>query len=252
MNSNQVKEKVKERYTKIAEGTIKSCCDSTTSCESTYTTDTMAQSYSASDLQGTPEGSNLGLGCGTPVSFLDLHEGNTILDLGSGAGIDAFIAARKVGPTGRVIGVDMTPQMIEKAQENARKIAAENVEFRLGEIENLPVETGSIDWVISNCVINLVPDKGRVFREIHRVLRPGGSFVVSDIVSIGEIPEAVKRDMELWAGCVAGALKKELYLEIIERCGFEKIKILSERAYDYLRTQEYSLASITVSARKKK
>jgi ubiquinone/menaquinone biosynthesis C-methylase UbiE len=247
VTSDPVKQKVRERYAKIAEGKIKSCCDeSTTPCESTYTTDTMAQQYASTDLEGIPAGTDLGLGCGTPVAFLDLKEGDTVLDLGSGAGIDLFIAAKKVGPTGRVIGVDMTVEMIGKAGENARKIQATNVEFRLGEIENLPIESESIDRVISNCVINLVPDKEKVFREIYRVLKPGGSFVVSDIVSIGDIPAEIKRDMELWAGCVAGALEKSTYLDIIRRCGFDEPSILSEKAYDYLRTERYALESVTV------
>lgn len=247
MTSDPVKEKVIERYAKIAEGKIKNCCgENATPCESTYTTDTMAQQYSSTDMEGIPAGTDLGLGCGTPVAFLDLKEGDVVLDLGSGAGIDVFIAAKKVGLTGQVIGVDMTAEMIGKARENARKIQAANVEFRLGEIENLPVESESIDRVISNCVINLVPDKEKAFREIHRVLKPGGSFVVSDIVSIGEIPEAIKRDMELWAGCVAGALPKETYLEIIKRCGFATPSILSEKVYENHRTESYGLASVTV------
>jgi len=251
-NSDLIKEKVKERYVKIAEGTIKSCCAGESSpTESCYTTDTMAQDYSAEDLKGVPDDANLGLGCGTPVAFLDLREGDTVLDLGSGGGIDVFIAAKKVGPTGRAIGVDMTEEMISKARENAQKAGIGNAEFRLGEIENLPVESDSVDRVISNCVINLVPDKERAFREIFRVLKPGGSFVVSDIVSIGEIPETIKRDMELWAGCVAGALKKEDYLNIIERCGFESVSVLSEKRYDYLRSDTYALSSITVRGQKK-
>ena len=144
----------------------------------------------------------------------------------------------------------MTMEMIEKARANARKVNATTVEFRLGEIENLPVETGSVDRVISNCVINLVPDKEKAFREIYRVLKPAGSFVVSDIVSIGGIPEAIKQDMELWAGCVAGALKKEEYMEIIRRSGFENVSILSEKMYDYGRNDSYALASVTIRGEK--
>ncbi len=252
MSSDQVKEKVKERYAKIAEGKISSCCgESATPSEDTYTTDTMAEKYAVGDVEGIPEEANLGLGCGTPTAFLDLREGETVLDLGSGGGIDVFIAAKKVGPRGRAFGVDMTPEMIQKAQENARRTNFTNVEFRLGEIENLPIETESIDRVISNCVINLVPDKSKAFKEIHRVLREGGSFVVSDIVAIGEIPDDMKRDMELWAGCVAGALKKEDYLGTIKECGFENVSILSEKTYDYLRTDRYALASITIRGEKK-
>ena len=252
MNLDPVKDKVRERYSKIAEGEIKNCCDDTTnSCESVSITDTMTEKYSAADLEGIPEEANLGLGCGTPTAFVDLHEGETVLDLGSGAGIDVFIAAKRVGPTGRAIGVDMTTEMIKKARENARKVKLDNVEFRLGEIENLPVEHGTIDRVISNCVINLVPNKEKAFREIYRVLKAGGSFVVSDIVSIGEIPEAIRQDLELWAGCVAGAIRKEEYLSTIKQSGFENISVLSEKTYDYMKTGSYALASVTVRGEKK-
>ena len=252
MSTDQVKEKVRERYAKIAEGKISNCCgDSVSPSEDTYTTDTMAEKYAIAEVEGIPGDANMGLGCGTPTAFLDLQEGDTVLDLGSGGGIDVFIAAKKVGPRGRAIGVDMTREMIEKAQKNARKTNLTNVEFRPGEIENLPVETESIDRVISNCVINLVPDKGRAFREIHRVLKPGGSFVVSDIVAIGEIPEEIKKDMELWAGCVAGALRKEDYLQTIKESGFEEVSILAEKTYDYLRSNRYALASVTIRGEKK-
>ena len=252
MTTHKVKQKVKEKYAKIAEGKLSDCCDEESSpSESSFRTNTMAGEYPASELREIPEEANLGLGCGTPTALLDLQEGHTVLDLGSGGGIDVFLAAGKVGPTGRAIGIDMTSEMIEKARGNARKAKIRNVEFLLGEIEDLPVEEESMDRVISNCVINLVPNKKKVFREIYRVLKVGGSFVVSDIVTSGEIPDAIRQDMELWAGCVAGAVKKQTYLDIIAECGFENISILSEKMYDYGRTESYGLLSITVRGQKR-
>lgn len=216
-----------------------------------YTTDTMAQQYSKDDIEGIPDEANLGLGCGTPAGFAELKEGHTVLDLGSGAGIDVFIVAKKIGPKGLAIGVDMTEEMIQKAKTSAAKLNITNVDFRLGEIENLPIESNSVDRVISNCVINLVPDKRKVFQEIYRVLKPGGKFIVSDIVGLGEIPEKIKKDMELWAGYVAGAIKKENYLSIIQESGFQNIQILSEKEYNYLKTKDYAMASVTISAEKR-
>jgi ArsR family transcriptional regulator len=170
---------------------------------------------------------NLGLGCGNPAALGDLKEGDVVLDLGSGAGFDSFLAAKKVGASGKVIGVDMTEEMVNKAKSIATKYGYTNVEFRLGDIENLPVESGSVDIVISNCVINLAPDKSRVFSEAYRVLRSGGRMYVSDIVLLKELSDKQKSDSELLCGCVAGALLKEDYLREIERAGFE-VKILSE------------------------
>ena len=167
-----------------------------------------------------PEGANLGLGCGNPVALASLRPGETVLDLGSGGGIDCFLAARKVGPEGRVIGVDMTAEMIHLARENAQKSGLKNVEFRLGEIENLPLEDGSVDAVISNCVINLSTDKERVFREIYRVLKPGGRMMVSDIVLDGELPAKVKDSVAAYTGCIGGALKRDDYLAAIVKAGF--------------------------------
>jgi SAM-dependent methyltransferase len=158
-----------------------------------------------------------------PTAFASLSPGETVVDLGSGAGNDAFIAARAVGPEGRVIGVDMTPEMVAKAKSNAEKLGTTNVEFRLGEIEALPVETGSVDAVISNCVLNLVPNKEKAFSEIHRILKPSGRFIVSDVVLEGDLPEDVRRNAELWAGCVSGALQKEEYLSIARDAGFDLV-----------------------------
>ncbi len=168
--------------------------------------------YSDADIDAVPEGANLGLGCGNPVALASLKEGETVLDLGSGAGFDSFLAAERVGTEGKVIGVDMTPDMLDKARENARKGNYKNVEFRLGEIENLPVADNAVDVIISNCVINLAPDKKRVFDEAFRVLKPGGRLMVSDIVLTKELPAALKNSIEAYVGCVAGASKKDDYL----------------------------------------
>jgi ubiquinone/menaquinone biosynthesis C-methylase UbiE len=184
--------------------------------------------YSQEELEKLPEGANLGLGCGNPVALASLKEGDTYLDLGSGAGIDCFLAAEKVGKTGKVIGVDMTPEMIHRARENAKKTEYDNVEFRLGEIEHLPVEDNSVDVITSNCVINLSPDKAAVFKEAHRVLRPGGRLMISDIVLLKTLPQAVMDSIEAYVSCVAGALLKEEYLGIVRETGFKDIKIISE------------------------
>ena len=195
-----------------------------------------------------PEGAHLGLGCGDPTRDADLRPGQTVLDLGSGAGVDCFLAARRVGPEGSVIGVDMTDDMLAKARENARRGGFSNVEFRKGEIEDLPVESSTVDRIISNCVINLSPDKPKVFAEAYRVLKPAGAMIVSDIVSIGEIPPSVRRDLEKWAGCTAGALEKEAYLDTLRAAGFSKVEVVKEAVYDFLRGPGYGLASVTVRA----
>ena len=184
--------------------------------------------YSKEDLNKVPEGSNLGLGCGNPIAMASLAEGEVVLDLGSGAGFDCFLAAEKVGPQGRVIGVDMTPEMLEKAKENAQKGNFSNVEFRLGEIENLPVADGIIDIIISNCVINLAPDKDGVFSEAFRVLRPGGRIMVSDIVLTKELPDFIKNNMAAYVGCISGAIIKDSYLDAIKKAGFRDVKIIDE------------------------
>ena len=175
---------------------------------------------------------DLGLGCGVPTDLAELAPGQTVLDLGAGAGIDAFVAREIVGENGRVLGVDMTPEMVTKARANARQMGYENVEFRLGEIEALPVETGTVDVVISNCVLNLVPDKGAAFAETFRVLRPGGHFCVSDVVSRGAIPDAVRRSAELYAGCVAGAIDESDYVAGLRLAGFEGVEVRKAREID--------------------
>jgi ubiquinone/menaquinone biosynthesis C-methylase UbiE len=169
-----------------------------------------------------------------------------VLDLGSGAGIDVFLAAQQVGESGRVIGIDMTPEMLQRARENAANHGIENVEFRQGDIEAMPVDDASVDVVISNCVINLVPDKRSVYSEIQRVLRPGGRFIVSDMVTYGTMPAAVKKDLELWAGCVAGALDRQEYLSIIAEAGFERVSVKSESTYDSPDKSTFGLQSVTL------
>jgi len=208
----------------------------------------MAQGYSQAELEAIPEDADLGLGCGDPTADADLQPGQTVLDLGSGAGLDCFLAARRVGPGGYVIGVDMTDEMLARARANADRGGYTNVEFRKGEIEDLPVESGTIDRIISNCVINLAPDKARVFREAFRVLKPCGSMTVSDIVSFGEVPPSIRGDMERWAGCVAGAMDEAAYLGVIRSAGFRSVTVLKRMVYDYLRGPNYGFASITVRA----
>jgi ubiquinone/menaquinone biosynthesis C-methylase UbiE len=179
-------------------------------------------------MKNVPEAANLGLGCGNPVATASLKEGETVLDLGSGAGFDAFLASAKVGKTGHIIGVDMTQEMLEKARSNAAKGDYVNVEFRLGEIENIPVDDNSVDVIISNCVINLSPDKKKVFQEAYRVLKPGGRIMVSDIVLIKPLPEIIKNSVKAYVGCLAGAVLKEEYFSYIKNAGFESIEILSQ------------------------
>jgi len=181
--------------------------------------------YTKRQLAGLPAGADMGLGCGSPLAFAELREGETVLDLGSGGGIDCFLAASQVGPTGRIIGVDMTAEMIHKARVNAEKVAAANVEFRLGEIEHLPVSDRSVDVVVSNCVINLSPDKKAVFRDALRVLKPGGRLAISDIVTSGRMPEAVRNDPAAWAGCVAGAPAIEELRSHLLAAGFTDVVI---------------------------
>jgi SAM-dependent methyltransferase len=221
---------VRERYGRIAASDAPGCCGS--SEDSVTTVDAEKLGYDGSEIADVPEGADLGLGCGAPIAALDLRPGETVLDLGSGGGLDAFLAAAAVGSSGTVIGVDMTPEMIARARENARKAGVDRVEFREGRLESLPVEDASVDAVTSNCVINLVPDKRAVFDEVARVLRPGGRVVISDIMLEGELPEAVVASTLAWVGCVAGAIQREEYLAIVEQVGLRDIRIL--RNVDYL------------------
>lgn len=248
-DAKNLKKVVEDHYAAIARGEVKGCCDkSSAPSADLYNIATAALGYKAHDLAAVPEGANLGLGCGDPTADADLQPGQTVVDLGSGAGIDCFLAARRVGPQGRVIGVDMTDAMLEKARENAQRGGFVNVEFRKGEIENLPVESGTVDRIISNCVINLAPDKRPVFAEAYRVLKRGGAITVSDIVSFGDVPPSIRKDVELWAGCTAGALDKEEYLGVIRKAGFREVVVIKEVVYDFQRGPNFGFASVTVRA----
>jgi SAM-dependent methyltransferase len=232
MEEKDIKNVVREKYGKIAAASG-SCCSTASRCGDGNSLVQMGQriGYSEAELTAVPEGANLGLGCGNPIALASLREGETVLDLGSGAGFDCFLAAGRVGPRGKVIGIDMTPEMLERARENARKDKIENVEFRQGDIENLPVEDGVVDVIISNCVINLAPDKGRVFREAFRVLKPGGRLMVSDIVLTKPLPEFVKNSVAAYIGCVAGAALREDYLEAMRQAGFENVTVQGETPF---------------------
>lgn len=251
MTGEDVKQAVREKYGQIASQSG-SCCGPNCGCstDNSQVLDvTMNDAYTNVDEQ-IVAAADLGLGCGTPTVFADMHEGMTILDLGSGAGIDVFLAARHVGPTGKAIGVDMTDGMIKKARANRVKLGIQNAEFRRGEIENLPVDSGSVDRIISNCVINLVPDKRKAFAEMYRVMKPGGKFTISDIVSLGAIPDDVRKDLELWAGCISGAVDKEEYLAIVREAGFTNLTIAAEKPYTLDGNHAFGLASITLTATK--
>lgn len=255
---DEVKRMVREGYAKAVKQTT-SCCSTSSCCSGTSQAKTISKTvgYSDEEMNAVPEGSNLGFGCGNPVALASLKEGDVVLDLGSGAGFDAFLAAQRVGKSGRVIGVDMTPEMLKKARANAEKGGYKNVEFRSGEIEELPVEDNSIDVIISNCVINLSPDKKAVFKEAHRVLKTGGRLMVSDLVLGKDLPKALKDSVEAYVGCLAGAIKKDEYLKLITMAGFQEVKVVSESSYpvdamfDNLKAAQGAVASIKVSAVKR-
>jgi SAM-dependent methyltransferase len=218
-SANDIREAVRRRYGAVASDEAAGA-----------TAGRMARTvgYTETELEAVPEGANLGLGCGNPVALASLRRGDIVLDLGSGAGFDAFLAARAVGTEGRVIGVDMTEEMVAKARANATKAALENVEFRLGTIEALPVDDSSVDVIISNCVINLSPDKRAVFREAYRVLRPGGRLMISDLVTLGELPASVRESMPAYLGCVAGVSLKNDYVAMLKAAGFERVEVKDE------------------------
>jgi SAM-dependent methyltransferase len=229
---SEIKKNVREAYGRVARERS-SCCGSSEdscSCGEEAKDDSASRQigYSQAELNTLPDGANLGLGCGNPVALASLKEGETVLDLGSGPGMDCFLAAARVGKKGKVIGVDMTPDMLDRARENAAKGDYSNVEFRLGEIENLPVADNSIDVVISNCVINLCPDKSRVFSEIYRVLKLGGRLMVSDIVTEKELPQSIRNSKDAYCSCIGGAALKSDYLRIIQDAKFQDIKIAGE------------------------
>lgn len=225
----ELKQIVKDKYAAIANQEVAvnaaSCCGATVASDEVY--NIMTDDYA--EVEGYVSDADLGLGCGLPTQFAHIQEGDTVLDLGSGAGNDCFVARHETGPDGKVIGVDFTPAMIQKARLNADKLGYNNVEFREGDIEDLPVADGSVDVVVSNCVLNLVPNKKGVISEIFRVLKPGGHFSISDIVLVGELPEALQHDAEMYAGCVSGAIQKDEYLGFIEEAGFRNIQIQKEK-----------------------
>ncbi|UEG51064.1 arsenite methyltransferase [Ferruginibacter lapsinanis] len=267
-NDNQIKELVKEKYTAIAEqskeANATSCCGATSACCGDEVYNIMADDYTT--LEGYNADADLGLGCGLPTEFAKIKEGDTVIDLGSGAGNDAFVARKFVGESGKVIGIDFTSAMIIKARENAEKVGFNNVEFRHGDIEEMPVTSNKADVIVSNCVLNLVPNKHKVFSEIFRVLKPGGHFSISDIVLEGELPSKWKEVAELYAGCISGAIQKNDYLEIIEEAGFANITLQKNKPIiipdeilaNYLSAEEIALyktgntkiTSITVYAEK--
>jgi len=222
VKEEKVKKIVREGYGKIAKAEK---CGCGCGCGSNVSEN---MGYTRSELGSVPEGADLNLGCGNPVALAMLKEGETVVDLGSGGGLDCFLTAKKVGPKGKVIGVDMTAEMLDKARDNCRKGGYKNVEFRLGEIENLPVADNTADVIISNCVINLSPNKKGVFEEAFRVLRPGGRLMISDMVLLNELPEAVKKSVQAYVGCISGAEMKDAYTKMIENAGFEEVKVIEE------------------------
>ena len=233
MKKEEVRKTVRQGYAQVAKSGS-SCCAPQSSCcgSSNVATDISKRvGYSDQEIESVPEGANLGLGCGNPTALASLKEGEVVLDLGSGAGFDCFLASNQVGKTGKVIGVDMTPEMIEKARENARKGGYKNVEFRLGEIETLPVPDNHVDVIISNCVINLSPEKDRVFRDAFRVLKSGGRLMVSDIVLLNELPDSIKNSVGAYLGCVAGASKKDDYLGLVKAAGFKDVSVADETSF---------------------
>jgi SAM-dependent methyltransferase len=248
-SDTQIKELVKEKYTAIAEQSqtqnATSCCGATSSCCGDEVYNIMADDYT--QLEGYNPDADLGLGCGLPTEFAKIKEGDTVIDLGSGAGNDAFIARRFVGEKGKVLGVDFTEAMIARARDNAEKLGLNNVEFRLGDIDDMPVTSNYADVIVSNCVLNLVPNKHKVISEIFRVLKPGGHFSISDIVLEGELPAKWREVAELYAGCVSGAIQKQVYVEIIEAAGFKNITLQKDKAIhipDNILTNYLSAAEI--------
>ncbi|HRE39238.1 MAG TPA: arsenite methyltransferase [Chitinophagaceae bacterium] len=268
MNNNdaQLKEIVRQKYSEIAlqdKETNQSSCCGAGGC-STEVYNIMSDDYTT--LEGYNPDADLGLGCGLPTQFAKIQKGDTVIDLGSGAGNDCFIARAETGETGKVIGIDFTPEMIDKARANAEKRGFNNVEFRQGDIEKMPVTSNVADVIVSNCVLNLVPNKDRVFKEIYRVLKPGGHFSISDVVLVGDLPKGLQNDAEMYAGCVAGAIQKQVYLELIQQNGFKNITLQKEKPIiipddilkNYLNEEELSqfkkgttgIFSITVYAEK--
>ncbi len=250
MSANDQKNAVREHYANIALSAGQSCgCGCGSSCGD-GNVELQSNGFYPDGDKAILREADLGLGCGSPGKFSDLKPGMTVLDLGSGAGIDVFLAAREVGPSGKAIGIDMTDEMLALANRNREKLGMANTEFRKGEIEQMPVESGTIDHVISNCVINLVPDKRKAFSEIYRVLKKGGSFTVSDIVFNGVMTDEYRKDLRLWAECVSGALEKSEYLDIVKEAGFSNVTIAEEHSYPVPAGTPFTPVSITVKAAK--
>jgi SAM-dependent methyltransferase len=233
MDKDKIKKTVRDRYAKTVTAGTSCCGDTGTSRCGGNGAEVISKEigYSKDDLSSVPDGANLGLGCGNPIALASLKEGETVIDLGSGAGFDCFLASPKVGKSGKVIGVDMTFEMIEKARQNAKSGSYENVEFRLSEIENLPVADNTGDIIISNCVINLSPAKDQVFAEAFRVLKPGGRMMISDLVLNKELPDEIRNSVNAYVGCIAGAALKDEYLSLIKEAGFENVEIVQESYY---------------------
>jgi SAM-dependent methyltransferase len=257
MDSAEIKEMVRNRYGSIAAASSSCCAPATNSCCSPEQEKSARMGYSDAELQAVPEGANLGLGCGNPQAIAALRPGEVMIDLGSGAGFDCLLAARQVGPEGRVIGVDMTHEMLGKARDNAARVGAANVEFRLGELEHLPIADATGDVIISNCVINLVPDKAQVFREAFRVLKPGGRLAISDVVNINPLPAELASDKALLCGCVAGAAATGAVEDWLRAAGFTDISIqVKPESREYVATWaagrgiENYVAAATIEARK--
>lgn len=253
-SKEDIRAAVREQYGKVAQQSGATCSPG---CCAPNPELSLLLGYSAQDLAEVPEGANLGLGCGNPQAIAALRPGETVLDLGAGAGFDSFLAAKQVGPSGQVIGVDMTPDMVSKARENARKLGATNVDFRLGQIEHLPVADGVVDVILSNCVINLSPDKAAVFREAFRVLRPGGRLAISDVVKLRELPQALEHDLAALTGCVAGAAPVETLTQHLREAGFGELEIaVNQQSGEFIREwlpgsgAEGYVASAAITAKK--
>ena len=252
-NKSDIKAFVKDKYSQIAARSESSCGSCCSSCSPDYSQQVESIGYSKQEIDNIPDGSVMGLGCGNPTALAELKKGEVVVDLGSGGGIDVFLAAQKVGETGRVTGIDMTAEMIMKAQKNAAAGGYDNVSFKLGEIEQMPLEDDYADVIISNCVINLSTDKPAVFKEMYRVLKTGGRFLISDLVTDGELPEEIRKSFSAWAGCIAGALEKQEYLDVMQKAGFKEIEVTGEKAYDLTGMDEQidaKIISVSVKAYK--
>ncbi len=251
-DSQKIKETVREHYAEIARGGNSCCGPSSTSCcgpSGTQVID-LSHGYNESELKSLPEGAALGLGCGNPLSLIEIQPGWKLLDLGSGAGIDVFLAAKQVGESGHVTGLDMTDDMLAKARANAEIGGYKNVSFVKGEIESMPFPDNSFDLVISNCVINLVPDKSQAYREIRRVLKPGGWFAIADMATRGDMPDDVRKSALEWAGCVAGALDLDEYFRVVREVGFDQVGTKFVNEYEYGRGENFALLSIGIVGQK--